>query len=183
MAARRGGLWLAISGLVLLAYVVAEVAAIIWVAGEIGWWTLVILLATSVIGIFLLQREWKKTWKKLSESLRAGELPSGQLADATLVLCGGMLLILPGLLSDLAGALLLLPFTRPFVRSAISWWAARTLQRSGQVPIVIKGETVEETATLIPEINREEPPQAEAEPAAPIVLEGTIIEPEDQGRA
>lgn len=103
MAQRRGNIWLALTGLGLLLYVVAEVAALIWVAGEIGWWTLLILLGSSLIGIFLLQREWKKAWGALSESLRTGQLPSGQLADATLILIGGILLLLPGLLSDIAG--------------------------------------------------------------------------------
>ncbi|NHB86113.1 FxsA family protein [Tessaracoccus sp. HDW20] len=114
-------------------------AALIWVSGQIGWWTLAVLVLTSLLGIFLLGREWTKTWGKLSESLRSGQLPSGQLADASLVIAGGILLILPGLLSDIVGALLLLPFTRPFIRSAISWWANRTLQRSGAAPTVIKG--------------------------------------------
>ncbi|WP_331715891.1 FxsA family protein [Tessaracoccus coleopterorum] len=118
---------------------IAEVAALIWVSGQIGWWTLAVLVLTSLLGIFLLGREWTKTWGKLSESLRSGQLPSGQLADASLVIAGGILLILPGLLSDIVGALLLLPFTRPFIRSAISWWANRTLQRSGAAPTVIKG--------------------------------------------
>lgn len=173
MAQRRGNIWLALTGLGLLLYVVAEVAALIWVAGEIGWWTLLILLGSSLIGIFLLQREWKKAWGALSESLRTGQLPSGQLADATLILIGGILLVLPGLLSDIAGALLLLPFTRPFVRSAVSWWATRTLQRNGMAPVVIKGETVQQPDTLIPGIS---PAKADDETT---VVEGTIIEPGD----
>lgn len=177
MGSRRGGLWLAATGVCLLLYVAAEVAALIWVAGEIGWWTLAILVASSLLGIFLLQREWKKTWAKLSESLRSGQLPSGQLADASLVLGGGILLILPGLLSDIAGALLLLPFTRPFVRSAISWWAGRSLQRSGAGgPIVIKGETVDVTEP--PARGLASGPVPEAEDT---VIEGTIVDPDDEG--
>ncbi|AQP47045.1 hypothetical protein BW730_05450 [Tessaracoccus aquimaris] len=179
MANRRGGLWLGLTGLGLLLYVIAEVAALIWVAGEIGWWTLLILLTTTVLGLFLLQREWRKTWKALSESLRSGQLPQGQMADASLVLTGGILLILPGLLSDVVGALLLLPFTRPFVKSAISWWAARTLQRSGNAPVVIKGETVAEAVTLIPEI-APDLGFAPREQDESVVIEGTIIDPEGQ---
>lgn len=176
MAQRRANLWWSVSGLALFAYVAAEVAALIWVASSIGWWTLAILLVSSVIGVFLLQREWRKAWGSLSESLRSGQLPSGQMADATLILLGGVLLVLPGLLSDLAGVLLLLPFTRPFVRSAISWWAARTMQRSGMTPVVIEGEATEEPEqgdTLIPGIAA-----PTAEPDGEIV-EGTLIEPDD----
>lgn len=168
MAERRGGgFWLALSGVALLAYVVAEVAALIWVTKEIGWWTLLILVVSSLLGVFLLQREWRKAWGSVAESLRAGQLPSGQLADTTLILGGGVLLILPGLLSDIVGVLLLLPFTRPFIRSAISWWAARTLQKDGASVTVIEGETVDAPDTPIPAIEDD------------TVVEGVILDPED----
>lgn len=174
MAQRRANLWMTASGVALLLYVTAEVAALIWVASSIGWWTLVILLLSSFIGVFLLQREWRKAWGALSESLRSGQLPSGQMADATLILVGGVLLVLPGLLSDIFGALLLLPFTRPFVRSAISWWATRTLRRTGIANVVIEGEATQESETLIPGIVA---PSDDA--AAGEVIEGAVIDPED----
>ena len=142
VAPRNGALRLALLGLTVFGLVFAEIAAILWVAGEIGWWTLVILSATTVLGIYLLQREWRKAWGALSAALTSGQLPSGQLADASLVLMGGVLLVVPGLLTDVAGLLLLLPFTRPFIRSGIAWWASKTMQRSGAVPTVIRGDVV-----------------------------------------
>lgn len=141
-------------GLTVFLLVFAEIAAILWVAGEIGWWTMAILMLTTVLGIVLLQREWRKTWAALAEALRSGQLPTGRLADASLVLIGGVLLVLPGLLTDVLGLLLLLPFTRPFMRSALAWWASVALNRSSSsaVPKVIRGDVVSDTGTLIPEI-------------------------------
>lgn len=179
MARQRGRLWLGATSLVAIAYVAAEVAALIWVAGEIGWWTLLILLLTSLLGIYLMQREWRKTWGALSESLRSGQLPSGQMADASLILVGGLLLILPGLLSDIAGALLLLPFTRPFIRSAISWWAARALRNGGATATVIKGETVDVFEPPIPSIDTPNQ-QGQNADGDHVVVEGLIIEPDDE---
>lgn len=153
VAPRNGALRLALLGLTVFGLVFAEIAAILWVAGEIGWWTLVILSATTVLGIYLLQREWRKAWRSLSAALTSGQLPSGQLADASLVLMGGVLLVVPGLLTDVAGLLLLLPFTRPFIRSGIAWWASKTMQRSGAVPTVIRGDVVTETVSWIPVID------------------------------
>ena len=179
MAARKPRLCGWGLGLSFGVFALLEIVVLVWVSGQIGWWTMALLIGTSLLGFFLLQREWRKTWKALSESLRSGQLPQGQMADASLVLTGGILLILPGLLSDVVGALLLLPFTRPFVKSAITWWAARTLQRSGNAPIVIKGETVAEVVTLIPEIApdlKREPGEQEES----VVIEGTIIDPESQ---
>lgn len=173
--------WLGLTGLGLLLFVVAEVAALIWVSSEIGWWTILIMVATSVLGVFLLNREWKKAWGALAESLRSGQLPSGQMADATLILLGGVFLVLPGLLSDVVGAVLLLPFTRPFVRAAVSWWATRTLQRSGAAPVVIKGEASDEPEPMIPGIVNRPGPEAadEGEVIEGTIVEGTVIDPDD----
>lgn len=145
MAARKATVALGLTVAGLLLFVVAEIAAIIWVAGEIGWWTLVVLFASSLLGIYLMQREWRKAWAAISEALRSGQLPTGRMADASLILIGGLLLTMPGLLSDVLGLLLLLPFTRPFVRSALTWWVTRVIKPApgSAGPSVIKGEAEE----------------------------------------
>ena len=153
MAVRSGAVQLGLVILTVFVLVFAEIAAILWVAGEIGWWTLAILLATTLLGLFLLQREWRKAWGALAEALSSGQLPSGRLADASLVLVGGVLLVMPGLLTDVMGLLLLLPFTRPFIRSGIAWWASKALQRSGATPTVVKGDVVPDADTMIPGID------------------------------
>lgn len=174
MAEPRGvKLRLGLLAAVAVLLVLAEIAAIVWVASEIGWWTVLILAGTTVIGIALLVREGGKAWKGLTDALKTGELKPGRLTDATLVLVGGMLLVLPGLLTDVAGLLLLLPFTRPFVRSAITWWASRTFKQPETN--VIKGDVVRET-TLIPGIEKgPDHPGTGDEP-----LEGTIIDDRSQ---
>lgn len=145
-----------------LLFVFAEIAALIWVSNQLGWWTLAILLATTLLGAFLLQREWRRAWTNLSESLRTGVLPPGRAADAVLVLVGGVLLILPGFISDVVGLLLLLPFTRPLLRAALGRWAGRTMApTTTSTPPgsqVIKGEVVEESdePTGLPEVEQPE---------------------------
>lgn len=147
-----------------VAFIVAEIVALIWVATQIGWWTLALLAASTILGAVLLQREWRKAWGGLQESLRTGTLPPGRTADAALVLLGGVLLIMPGFLTDLIGLLLLLPFTRPLVRAVISWWAGRALHVGPVDPQqggIIKGEVITEDSedpedpsggTVIPEL-------------------------------
>lgn len=154
MAIRKTTWALGITVGVLFLLLVLEIAAIILVAGKIGWWTLVVLMASTVLGLYLMQREWRKAWASLSDALRSGQLPTGRMADASLVLAGGILLTLPGLLTDGAGLFLLLPFTRPFVRSALGWWASRVIKpTSGNAgPTIIKGEATQDE-TLIPRID------------------------------
>jgi UPF0716 protein FxsA len=54
-------------------------------------------------------------------------MPSRQLADAALVLVGGVLLLAPGFLTDIVGFFLVLPFTRPAARRLLEAVVARRL--------------------------------------------------------
>lgn len=130
-------------------FILAEVALLVFVSTQIGWWTLVALMISTVLGAYLLQREWRKAWKHLSESLNTGHLPTGRTADAALVLMGGFMLIMPGFITDIVGLLLLLPFTRPGVRSVLGWWVGRAMSGDTKSPsnpastdTVIEGEVV-----------------------------------------
>lgn len=163
---------LGLAGLGLLLIVMAEIAAIVWVASEIGWWTVLILAVTTLLGLYLLQREWRKAWGQLVETAKSGQMPSGRLTDASLILGGGMLLVLPGLLTDVVGLLMLLPFTRPFFRSAISWAFTRTVAKAEAAarPGVIKGDVVDEPGTWVPEI------EPRNDKSGPTVVEGRIVE-------
>ena len=138
---------LALSGF--FVFILAEVALLILVATQAGWWTLVALMVSTVLGAYLLQREWRKAWTHLSQSLSTGSLPTGRTADAALVLLGGFMLIMPGFITDVVGLLLLLPFTRPGVRSVLGWWASRVMSGHTKSPsspskneTVIEGEVV-----------------------------------------
>ncbi len=139
---------LALAGL--LVFILAEIALLVFVSTQVGWWTLVALMVSTVLGAYLLQREWRKAWKHLSESLSTGRLPTGRTADAALVLLGGFMLIMPGFITDVVGLLLLLPFSRPGVRSLLGWWVGRAVSGHMQTPsnpnsreTVIEGEVVE----------------------------------------
>ncbi|MEO7586535.1 MAG: FxsA family protein [Arachnia sp.] len=140
---RRSVPALALSGFFL--FILAEVALLVWVSTQIGWWTLVALMISTVLGAYLLQREWRKAWRELGESVKSGSLPPGRTADAVLVLMGGFMLIMPGFITDVLGLLLLLPFTRPGVRSVLGWWVSRAVPRDATSPrnIVIRGDVVE----------------------------------------
>ena len=51
-------------------------------------------------------------------------MPTGELAEAGLVLVGGVLLMLPGFLTDVLGLFFLVPFTRPFARKVVGFFVA-----------------------------------------------------------
>ncbi|MDO5065653.1 MAG: FxsA family protein [Propionibacteriaceae bacterium] len=148
-------LWLIVPGAL---FVFAEITCLIAVASHLGWWTLALIAATTLVGAWLLQREGRRTWQALSRSMSSGALPPGQTADAALVMLGGFMLIAPGFLSDVVGLLFLLPFTRPLVRSLCGRLVGRVMRTQPNIPTVLKGEVVEESTpvTLIPEVTEGE---------------------------
>lgn len=86
--------------------------------------TLLLVVGTGVLGAQLARYEGWRTVKQLRANLRSGIAPTVVLFDGALILGAGLLLITPGIATDVCGFLLLIP---PF-RSAIRRWAVRRLK-------------------------------------------------------
>lgn len=131
-----------------LLLVFAELVTLVLLWDVMGWWMMGLLALSTLTGALLLRREWSKSWAGLSESLRQGTLPPGRTVDAMLILIGGFLLITPGFITDLAGLLLLLPISRPLVRSNFGRMVARAVFRTGRsrpTPEIIPGVVVSDS--------------------------------------
>ena len=117
--------------LLLLAFVavpVLEIYVIIQVGQVIGaWWTVLLLIADSVVGSWLVRREGARAFAALRAALASGRMPARELTDGALILVGGTLMVAPGFVSDVVGFVLILPFTRPLARRLLSVIVARRL--------------------------------------------------------
>lgn len=124
--------------LVLLGMPVLELAVIVQVAGQIGVLeTLVLLVAISVAGAWLLKQQGLATWRSLQVAMARGEVPTKEATDGALILFGGALLLTPGFVTDLFGLVLLLPPTRALVKSSFRKVFARwAVKRAGRAGIV-----------------------------------------------
>ncbi len=134
--------------LVLLAATIVELAVLIAVGHAIGVLaTIGLLILTSLVGAALLRHEGARTLRAFVEALRTRRPPHRELLDGMLITAAGILIILPGFVSDLLGLLLLLPPTRALVRRRILRSAAR---RTPSRPVrfapgaVVEGEVVDE---------------------------------------
>ncbi|MFL6027195.1 MAG: FxsA family protein [Friedmanniella sp.] len=151
----RGGLPLAVLLVLVVALPIFEVWLLIQVGDQIGVWpTVGILVLEAVLGAFLMRREGSRAWRALTAAFETGRVPTGELANAALVLVGGLLLMLPGFATDIIGFLFLLPMTRPLARKLVAFFVARRISRLGlaraAVPgqgVVIEGETVDGPAS------------------------------------
>lgn len=97
---------------------ILELFVLIPLAGEIGVpWTLAIIAMTALVGAFLGKQQGTRAWKAVTEDLTSGALPADSIVDGLLVFAGCILLVTPGVLTDLVGLSLLFPFTRAPIRA------------------------------------------------------------------
>ncbi len=100
-----------------LLYLVVEIVALVALGSAIGLgWTLLVLLAGSVLGLWLARREGVRAAQAVAEALRQRRMAHPEMTDGMLVAGAGVLLFVPGLVTDLAGLLLLVPPVRAVVR-------------------------------------------------------------------
>ena len=102
-------------------WLLAELFVAIKVAGAIGVLAMLLLLVvTWPIGGWVLRSQGRAAWRRLSAAVAAGRSPGREVLDGALVMLGGLLLIVPGFLSDLVGILALLPLTRSLLRRRLA---------------------------------------------------------------
>ena len=99
---------------ILLAFPVMELLLLIELAGRYGWWLLLYLVVVAVLGWRLILDEKLLVLGRMADTLRQGKRPSQALFGSAKNMIAGVLLIIPGVFSDvLAVILLLLPSPRP----------------------------------------------------------------------
>ncbi|WP_367324623.1 FxsA family membrane protein [Streptomyces sp. HUAS ZL42] len=109
----------------LAAWLVLEIWLLTVVAGASNGFTVfLLLLAGFVLGSVVIKRAGRRAFQNLNEALQRGGSPSKGSGNGLMML-GGLLLMIPGLISDAVGLLLLVP---P-VQKALSRYAERTVDR------------------------------------------------------
>tara|TARA_R110002049_G_scaffold27321_2_gene94181 strand:+ start:356643 stop:357092 length:450 start_codon:yes stop_codon:yes gene_type:complete len=78
--------------------------------------TLALVIVTGVIGSFLARREGAMAWFRFQSALGEGRMPSREIQDGLMIVFAAALLLTPGLLTDVVGFTLLIPWGRALVR-------------------------------------------------------------------
>ena len=91
---------------------IVEIALLVAFSQAVGvWWTIGLVVVTAFVG--------------------SGAIPASSLAHGVMILIAGAFLLTPGLLTDAAGFLLLIPAVREAIRR---WFVARSANRWTIVP-------------------------------------------------
>ena len=108
---------------------IIEIALFVTVGSWIGLWgTLAIVLGTGVLGLSVIRGQGLRAATDIRREANMLQNPARPLADGVLVALAGVLLVLPGFLTDTLGLLLLLPPMRRLVMAAVSLKMMRMVQ-------------------------------------------------------
>lgn len=110
--------------LLFLLWPAAEILVIILVAQQIGvLLTFALLILSWPAGIWLMKTQGRAAMKRLAAAVNEQRPPGKEVLDGALVVIGGLLLMIPGFITDVLGLLCLALPTRALIRR----WLARNL--------------------------------------------------------
>jgi UPF0716 protein FxsA len=102
--------------LIFVAVPLIEIALFIQVGGFLGLWpTLGIVVATALLGTYLVRAQGALALNQLRRSFEELKDPTEPLAHGAMILLSGALLVTPGFFTDTLGFLLLIPMVRTAV--------------------------------------------------------------------
>lgn len=99
------------------------------------WLTLLLILVTGALGLFLAKGQGLETWRKAQEQMQFGYMPGNEIIDGICILIGAIFLVLPGLISDVLGIILLLPLTRNLLKPIVIRLIMNRMNR-GKVTVI-----------------------------------------------
>ncbi|MFB9953345.1 FxsA family protein [Rhizobium puerariae] len=106
--------------LFLVAWPLAEIAGFVLVGRAIGLWaTLGLVIGTAILGAVLLRTQGMHMLRQVSTEGREGRMPGRALIDGAMIVVAGILLLLPGFLTDIVGLALFIPFVRNLIWSLV----------------------------------------------------------------
>ncbi len=115
-----------------------EIGILIWSGNTIGVpFTILLIIMTGIIGAWLAKKEGIQALRLVQIQLQNAQIPSDVLLDGICILVGGTLLLTPGFITDTVGFLMLIPYTRTFVKI----WMRRFIKKkieSGQFTFTIR---------------------------------------------
>ena len=95
-------------GLILLAFPFVEIFLLVNLSHRYGWWLLLYLVVVGVLGLQLIKGEKLLMSAKMMQSLTAGGNPIKTMLGSARNMVAGVLLMVPGVISDIIAVILLL---------------------------------------------------------------------------
>ena len=112
--------------LLFVGFPLLELWLILKLSAVMGWGaTIWLILMTGFMGGTLAHRQGFTTLQKIQLDMAQGRMPAGALLDGLLILVAGLLLITPGIITDLVGFSLLIPPLRRLISGRAAGWVSQ----------------------------------------------------------
>ncbi|WP_394348999.1 FxsA family protein [Candidatus Enterovibrio altilux] len=99
---------------------IIEIVLFTQVSDIFGWWlTVTLILLTTFVGASIVHSQGILTLLLVQQRLLQGELPAEQIIKGILLAGAGVLLLMPGFMTDSMGMILLLPWSRVWLTNQI----------------------------------------------------------------
>jgi len=102
--------------------------------------TIGLVLLTGALGAWFARLEGARVIRRWQEALARQQLPKDGLVDGVLIFVGGLMLITPGILTDIAGLSMVLPPTRRVLAGVLRRWFQRQVEQ-GRVRVYTSDAT------------------------------------------
>lgn len=121
-----------------LALVFAEIAVFIVIGNAIGvFYTMLLIIFTSIAGLLIAKKRGTKSIQDIQKSIQQGQPPAVAVIETFMIFIGGILLALPGFITDILGLLFISGITRNLFKPVIFYFLRKQMKR-GQVVILQK---------------------------------------------
>jgi UPF0716 protein FxsA len=106
-----------------------ELTILVWIGRQTAWWLpILMVIATGVLGAALARWQGWQVLQRIRSDAAAGRMPADAMIDGFLILLAGILLVTPGVMTDLMGVALLIPPARAIVKRAVAAWIKRNIE-------------------------------------------------------
>jgi UPF0716 protein FxsA len=108
---------------------IVELAILIRIGEATHWWVpIALVIFTGIAGAVLARWQGLRVYQRIREDTRAGRMPADALVDGFLILLAGILLVTPGVLTDLFGIAFLIPPVRALVKRGVKAWIKKNVE-------------------------------------------------------
>lgn len=116
----------------------AEIAVFIVVGKTIGTFaTLGLIVLTSILGIWIVKKRGEKSFQTIQQSMQEGQPPGDAMINTFSIFVGGVLLLVPGFLTDIIGVLLATGIAGKAFKPVLYMWLRKKM-KNNHVVIVQK---------------------------------------------
>ena len=136
-----------------------ELSLLIEIGSRIGTMeTLALIVVTGMVGASLARYQGLQVLRNVEMETAQGRLPGAALVDGMIILVAAALLVTPGILTDVAGFLCLVPFTRQVFKSLLWRWFEDRVRKGGANMTVHFGGRGERPEGDVYDVTPEKPP-------------------------